>query len=101
MQCTSKSPKVIDDLWKCAVNYVVQAKNALIVFCRFLYIGWTNRAEIFTGDLFGIVLENSDVGFTTFLPITRVYISFKLGFLFEARLPMLFGRGTSKNRFSS
>ena len=66
MQCTSKSPKVVDDLWKRAVNYVLQAKNALIVFRRFLYIGWTIRAEIFTGDLYGIVLENSDIGSSTF-----------------------------------
>ena len=119
-------------------------KNALIVFRRFLYIGWTNRAKIITGDLYraansswfrrrfpenepifscsddqicpsswfwtgffllhwmqfqisswllcwifliarckcwqlclyGIVLENSDVPFSIFLLITRVYISF-------------------------
>ena len=34
----TKFPKVVDDLWKRAVNYAVQAKNGLIVFRRFLYI---------------------------------------------------------------
>ena len=35
-----------------------QAKNVTMVFCRFLYIGWTNHAEIFTGDLYGTVLKS-------------------------------------------